>query len=582
MNHQVPMAIEKSLPEDGKILIKEIFYSIQGEGPHSGRPAIFIRLGGCNLQCGGAGWTCVVGATSIATVNGKNPIKDVKVGDLVYGFDGKQIVAKPVLETMVNYIDSVLKVSFDHGVSLFITGEHPGWLINRGWVEAKDWKVGDVLFHTTSSDWMTLANPMKNADVVERSKKAHKVSDRVKTVRQTVKTVRQTSVKLIPKNFSYWERPNSRLNQSQRMKDNNPMKSLEVRKKSWTNRKHTLTNIESFVLEVVEELNLPIEFVGDGSFWVEGHCPDFRVVGTNKVIEVWDSTQSEYLKRDAAYIESRKQYYESFGYSCQFLVFNPFEFREKGDAKGTGLRNCRIWLAEKLNEYVHNGKTVTKIELINRHTNPKAYIRLAGTLSNDIPVYNLEVAECNSYFANTVLLHNCDTDYSGGDRLSIQAIVDQAIEFCGGLKINYPLVVITGGEPFRQYLLPTLCEMLVRDQFQVQIETNGTCFQKSFSKLEDFVSVVCSPKSEHLHKELEPHISCLKLLVKNVRGKPYVCFHNTDQPLIMALNRWNHFPIYLQPLEDENVQKNTEIVVESCLQFNLPISLQLHKILNLR
>lgn len=176
----------------------------------------------------------------------------------------------------------------------------------------------------------------------------------------------------------------------------------------------------------------------------------------------------------------------------------------------------------------------------------------------------------------------CDTDYSGGDRLSIQAIVDQAIEFCGGLKINYPLVVITGGEPFRQYLLPTLCEMLVRDQFQVQIETNGTCFQKSFSKLEDFVSVVCSPKSEHLHKELEPHISCLKLLVKNVRGKPYVCFHNTDQPLIMALNRWNHFPIYLQPLEDENVQKNTEIVVESCLQFNLPISLQLHKILNLR
>lgn len=32
--------------------IKEIFYSIQGEGYHSGRPAIFIRFSGCNLWSG--------------------------------------------------------------------------------------------------------------------------------------------------------------------------------------------------------------------------------------------------------------------------------------------------------------------------------------------------------------------------------------------------------------------------------------------------------------------------------------------------------------------------------------------------
>ena len=32
--------------------IKEIFYSIQGEGYHSGRPAIFIRFSGCNLWTG--------------------------------------------------------------------------------------------------------------------------------------------------------------------------------------------------------------------------------------------------------------------------------------------------------------------------------------------------------------------------------------------------------------------------------------------------------------------------------------------------------------------------------------------------
>lgn len=31
--------------------IAEIFYSIQGEGTHTGKPAIFIRLTGCHLRC---------------------------------------------------------------------------------------------------------------------------------------------------------------------------------------------------------------------------------------------------------------------------------------------------------------------------------------------------------------------------------------------------------------------------------------------------------------------------------------------------------------------------------------------------
>ena len=31
--------------------VKEIFYSIQGEGAHSGEAAIFVRLSGCNLRC---------------------------------------------------------------------------------------------------------------------------------------------------------------------------------------------------------------------------------------------------------------------------------------------------------------------------------------------------------------------------------------------------------------------------------------------------------------------------------------------------------------------------------------------------
>lgn len=34
-----------------KLLVKEIFKTIQGEGPFAGFPAVFIRLGSCNLSC---------------------------------------------------------------------------------------------------------------------------------------------------------------------------------------------------------------------------------------------------------------------------------------------------------------------------------------------------------------------------------------------------------------------------------------------------------------------------------------------------------------------------------------------------
>lgn len=34
-----------------QLAVEEVFYTIQGEGPYAGQPALFIRLAGCNLAC---------------------------------------------------------------------------------------------------------------------------------------------------------------------------------------------------------------------------------------------------------------------------------------------------------------------------------------------------------------------------------------------------------------------------------------------------------------------------------------------------------------------------------------------------
>lgn len=42
---------EKSQTLEGKLFVTSVFYTLQGEGPYAGMPAVFVRLAKCNLNC---------------------------------------------------------------------------------------------------------------------------------------------------------------------------------------------------------------------------------------------------------------------------------------------------------------------------------------------------------------------------------------------------------------------------------------------------------------------------------------------------------------------------------------------------
>ena len=43
--------IMKKVDDPDKLWVHSVFLTIQGEGPFSGTPALFVRMAGCNLQC---------------------------------------------------------------------------------------------------------------------------------------------------------------------------------------------------------------------------------------------------------------------------------------------------------------------------------------------------------------------------------------------------------------------------------------------------------------------------------------------------------------------------------------------------
>lgn len=184
----------------------------------------------------------------------------------------------------------------------------------------------------------------------------------------------------------------------------------------------------------------------------------------------------------------------------------------------------------------------------------------------------------------------CDTDYTVGrkqmDVTGIAAEVDKLMP-----APRRGLVVITGGEPFRQSL-GELLYWLIGLGFYVQIETNGTLEPERFDYSTDpgkrkGVYVVCSPKTGKIHPRVYEVACALKYVVEKdwIRtedGLPLRALGHTALPYPARPPEWWGRPVYVQPLDSKDESANIahlSAAIGSCMAHGHILQLQVHKLI---
>ncbi|MFW5851332.1 MAG: 7-carboxy-7-deazaguanine synthase QueE [Bacteroidota bacterium] len=99
--------------EEQTLPIVEMFYSIQGEGFHTGKPAYFIRLGGCNVLCG---W-CDVKESWNPDIHPHKTISEIV--NLVLEHPAKSVVITGG-EPLMNNLDSLCNALKTHSIKTFL------------------------------------------------------------------------------------------------------------------------------------------------------------------------------------------------------------------------------------------------------------------------------------------------------------------------------------------------------------------------------------------------------------------------------------------------------------------------------
>ena len=194
----------------------------------------------------------------------------------------------------------------------------------------------------------------------------------------------------------------------------------------------------------------------------------------------------------------------------------------------------------------------------------------------------------------------CDTVFEGPETYAYplkDLVVEIAKHSFAPERID--LVVLTGGEPMRQNIVP-LITRLVEAEYEVQIETSGVAFFHPswierqpewlvpYNYAHKWVTFVVSPKTKKVAKEYYEYADCWKYVLKpgyisKIDGLPL--FETADKEIKQIARPRPNSLIYVQPCDFGNNEDNavsTDAAIRVAMRHNYRLSIQQHKILGLR
>lgn len=203
-----------------------------------------------------------------------------------------------------------------------------------------------------------------------------------------------------------------------------------------------------------------------------------------------------------------------------------------------------------------------------------------------MPALFIRMAGCN------LACHFCDTQFEEGMNkrpFETEQLVRQIKEQYD--LIQRHLIVITGGEPLRQNIVPLIKQLIDDGAGNIQIETAGTCWQDNLTSgiVAGKVTLVCSPKTPKVHTVVADLCSDWKYIITAGEtsagdGLPNkgTQIGTKDQLQTIYRSHKTFDRIWVSPCDLYDADKNLanlEEVKRVALKYGYRVSLQIHKLL---
>jgi hypothetical protein len=329
-------------------------------------------------------YKCFAGFTRIDTPKGIKQIKNLQIGDYVNSWNEKtrkiepaKITKKYISETNERYI-----IKFGQfNTPLYCTGNHP-FYTQRGWIEAKDLTLTDTIYTSEDYfldnykkrwDWIGYLHGYLMGDGWNYTQTYHfdytsKDLEGLIRIKSILKRALTKNCKILKDNRGYYKLTT----QSRRLYD----------------------SINKYIMEI-NDINYKKGFLA-GFYDAEGTLTKrnkyklgiIRISNCNyKIIKYCCKILKE-LKIDY----KLNKYYDK-KYTIGYIYCLDIN---KQDYVSKFFEKINTAIKRKRPNIIHNGLTIMSInKVISR---------------KKIKVYNLEVTPNNTFFANTCLVHNCESD----------------------------------------------------------------------------------------------------------------------------------------------------------------------------